>query len=206
MTGGPGSDTFISFFPERGYVVVSVDWRDDDGTGYSVEGFTASVLDFAVAVRWVRANAAELCADPDRIAAVGYSYGAITSLLLAYTHGELNTGDSVSVDEVGVSGELPDARPAVPDELIDFGDDIAAVVAFAGFGLADTIEPGEPPCLLFNGRNDGTIPFELAEASYVAAVGAGITCELVAHDQGHSMANDIDAALNRADQFLQEHL
>jgi acetyl esterase/lipase len=159
-----------------------------------------------VAVQWLRAHAEELCVDTERIAAVGYSFGAITSLSLAYSLGELAQGDDLTIDELDGSGTVGPGPPAPPPELASFSNEIMAVVSFAGFAIADTIEPGEPPALLIHGRDDRTIPFALAEQTCAAATQVGITCELVAHDSGHGMADDVPGALTLADEFVRREM
>ena len=117
-----------------------------------------SVHDLAVAVQWLRAHADELCIDPDRIAAAGNSFTAITSLSLAYTYGELNEGDTLTIEGLDGSAIVPEALPGPPEGLASYSNDVAAVVSFSGFALPETIDPGEPPALLIHGRDDPGSP------------------------------------------------
>ena len=210
VTGGPSSNVFVDWFRERGYLVVDVAWRSPGYTGGlspgTLQAFTYATNDLGVAVQWLRAHADELCVDPDRIAAVGYSFGAITSLSLAYSSGHFEPGDIITVDELGDPSELAAPAPTPPPELDAFSNRIDAVVSFAGFALAATIEAGEPPALLIHGRDDGTIPFTLAEQTCAAASAVGVTCQLLAHDRGHALAADVPAALEAADEFLRTEL
>ena len=79
-------------------------------------------------------------------------------------------------------------------------------MGFAGFALAETIDPGEPPALLFHGTNDPTVPFALGRGTGDALVAAGITCDFVAHDDGRWIAPNVDDAINRTDAFLRREL
>ncbi len=79
-------------------------------------------------------------------------------------------------------------------------------MSFSGFALPDLIEEGEPPAILFHGRNDSTVPFVLAEQTCAAATAVGVTCELVPHDAGHSRADDIDAAWDVIAEFLEREM
>lgn len=195
---------------DHGYVVVTVDVRRPGYTGQldagTLESFTYATVDQGIAVQWLRAHAEEYCVDPEAIAAAGYSYGGISSLSLAYTEGELTQGQQVEVDELGdpVTNQLP--PPTAPPELADYSNDIAAAVSFAGFALADTIDAGEPPAILFHGRNDGTIPFALAEQTCAAAAAVGVTCELHPHDEGHGFAADETEALELMLAFLEREM
>ena len=210
VTGGPSSNVFVDWFQSNGYLVADVGWRAPGYTGGLDDGallaFAYSTNDLGVAVRWLRAHADELCVDTDRIAAVGYSFGAITSLSLAYSIGEVAEGSEVVIDELDGSGTHPSQPPPPPPELSSYSDEVGAVVSFAGFAIASTIEAGEPPALLIHGRDDTTIPFALAEQTCAAATNVGITCELFVHDSGHGLADDVPEALTLADEFLRREL
>lgn len=60
----------------NGYLVVAIDFRDGPEFQHP-----AASADVAAAVRWVRLNAGELGADPDRIGLIGSSSGAHLALL-----------------------------------------------------------------------------------------------------------------------------
>ncbi|MCB0994178.1 MAG: hypothetical protein KDB21_03740 [Acidimicrobiales bacterium] len=209
VTGGPQSLVFVEGFVARGYVVLDVDWRTPGLTTAmspgSVRAAVWSVNDLGLAVRWLRAHADELCVDSERIGTVGYSFGAITALSQAYSAGDVDLGE-VSIPTLGDPVELPEDRPTPPVELLAWPDDVGAVVAFAGFALVGAVDAGEPPALMFAGENDQQIPIALPQQTCADAVEAGVTCELVVHDAGHAIAADVEAALDRADRFLQREL
>lgn len=143
---------------------------------------------FGATVRWLRAHADEYCVSPDSIAVLGYSWTAIAALSLGYTSGELTPGEQIELDELGDPVTMPDVAPLeIPPNLAAFSPTPNAIVAIGGFALAETIDAGEPPALLVNGTNDGSIPFALAEATCTAAAAVGVTCELVSHDDGHAL-------------------
>src|SRR5438105_1233014 len=66
----------------RGYVAALVDYRLAPRAQ-----FPAAVHDVKTAVRWLRANAARLGVDPDRIGVTGQSAGGTLALLLGLTAG-----------------------------------------------------------------------------------------------------------------------
>ena len=209
VTGGPQSITFADEFTERGYVVADVAWRTPGYSGSEIDADAIRAVSFAVndmgvAVQWLRAHADELCLAADRIVAMGYSFGGITSLSLAYTVGELEPGGVIAVDPLISDGAVPvdqEPPPGPPPGLDVYSNDPDVAVSFGGFVLADTIDAGEPPAMLVHGRNDQTVPFALAEATCAAATAVGVTCELVAHDDGHAIPeesfDDVDAFISR---------
>jgi predicted esterase len=162
--------------------------------------------DMAIAVQWLRAHAGEYCVEPNAIAATGHSFGALTALALAYSEGE-GPMESITIDELGTTIPVePPELGSVPPELAAYSNDLDGVVSFSGFALAEHIDSGEPPAILFHGRNDTRVPFSLAEATCAAASAVDVTCELVAHDAGHSPAPDLEAALDQAVEFLDREM
>ena len=164
FTGGTKSNaTMVAFgnaYAQRGYVAVSIEYRlvgddpptealaQDAGDPVSVAAVAARV-DAVKAVEWMRANAATLGIDPDRIAVGGYSAGAITALGLAYR-------------DPGVDGA-----------------DVQVVLSLSGglYGLESLIDADEAPLIMIHGTADPTVPFSLAEAIEDRALSVGLTHE-----------------------------
>jgi predicted esterase len=193
-------------FARRGYVGVYVEARNPGHSGQfdaeTVRAVASVVHDLAIAVQWLRAHADEHCVEPDGIAATGHSFGALAALALAYSEGEGPVG-TITIDEYGTTVTVePSEFGPVPSELVPYSNDPDGVVAFSGFALPSHIDSGEPPAIIFHGRNDDIIPFSLAEETCAAAEAVGVTCELVAHNAGHSFPPDLAGALDRAVQFL----
>lgn len=193
----------------RGFVVVAL-LTDGPAVRQFDAQFLQDIADVSdrvgIAVQWLRAHAEEYCVAPDAIAVTGYSYGALAVFALAYSDGDIEAGDLVVVDEAGppVVSETKHVSP--PTVLAAFSNDPDAVVAHAGFAIADTIDPGEPPLLMFNGRNDPLIPFVLAEHTCAAALAVDIVCEFVAHDEGHAFSEDDREALDLVTDFLEREM
>ncbi len=81
-SGGHRSDYkyYTVAFAQRGYVAATISYR------FAPEfPFPAAVEDAKCAVRWMRAKAAELHVDPDRIAVIGGSAGGHLSMMVGYT-------------------------------------------------------------------------------------------------------------------------
>lgn len=168
-------------------------------------------LEFGTPVGWLNsapsaANAEQYCIGPDAIAAMGHSFWGISALALAYSEGELVEGELITLDEFGASAIVGPSPPGPPPELAGFSNDINAAVSFSGFGLADRIDTGEPPAILFHGLNDRTVPFALAEKTCQGASAVGVTCELIPHDSGHGGADDIDSAWDTIAEFLEREM
>jgi predicted esterase len=190
---------------ERGFVVVDVR-SDGPGSRTFDAQFLQAISDVSarlgIAVQWLRAHANEFCVAPDAIAVSGYSYGALAALALAYSDGEHEAGELVAVDLLGPPVVSETRLIAPPAELAGFSNDPNAVVSHAGFALADDIDTGEPPLLMFHGRNDLTVPFALAEQTCTAALAVDVVCEMIAHDQGHAFAEDNQEAVDFVADFL----
>jgi dienelactone hydrolase len=193
----------------RGYVVVEVDWRAPGNTSSlddsTVRALGFAVFDLSVALQWLRAQADELCLDEHRMAVSGYSFGAIAALVVTYYDDDLATEDTVTIPELGGSGQVSPPRIEPPTKLAGISDDPDAAISFAGFALADTIEAGEAPVLMIHGRDDAMVPFALAEQTCASAAAVGVTCEILAHDDGHGIPSDT-ATLDRIDEFLRREL
>lgn len=77
---GLGDQSVIEYFASRGFVAISPSFRL-----VPTALFPAQLEDCKAAIRWLRANAARYKADPDRIAASGYSSGGHLACLLGLT-------------------------------------------------------------------------------------------------------------------------
>jgi len=192
----PNEVAFASAYARRGYVSVSIDFRepaDDPPTEHlaitpsdptSVAAAAARV-DAARAVDWVRSNAAVYGIDPDRIAIGGHSAGGITSLGVAY-------------------------RGAGEDGAV-----VQAVFSMSGglYGTESFIEAGDPPLILLHGTADPTVPFSHAEAIVSRAAAVGLPYEFyplngVGHQLYPELGRVVDGSTleRRIVDFMYRHL
>ena len=131
-----------------GFVVAVPDYRLVPQVRYP-----AFIEDGAAAVRWVRANAARLNADPDRIVLMGHSAGAYNAAMLSLDARYLGA------DRAGVRGFVGLAGPY---DFLPLDGPITRA-AFGGAADLPATQPvnaasaDDPPALLLHGADDNTV-------------------------------------------------
>ncbi|MBP3955780.1 alpha/beta hydrolase [Gemmata sp. G18] len=236
---GPGPHPVVLFAPHRG------DWgpsfkRDDrchrmvtalTRRGYAVatvhyrlvgeHQFPAQIEDGKSAVRWLRANAAQLGLVTDRIGAVGVSAGGYGVCMLGTTGpgdgfdppGEDATAARVqAVVALGAPADLTTAvSPVVEHQYLRpflgarFADDPARYTRASPGTYAS---PDDPPFLLIHSAGDALIPVAQPRAFANKLRGAGVPVELV-EEEGvvHVWGGErLDRTLERVGTFLDRHL
>jgi len=158
-------------FAKKGYVNVSIDYRlSPQGCAAAAPNYECvnaiidAKHDAQAAVRYLKANAAALKIDPNRIAINGTSAGAITSLNVGF--------DST---EVGSGGSNPGYSSAV-----------RSAVSLSGARLMGAPDAGDAPALLFHGTADIVVPYAWATKTVDDARAAGIETYLTSWEgDGH---------------------
>lgn len=188
-------------YAQQGYVTVAPTYRVDPGndcqaiqhgSGGDPSRCQAAILaaqhDAQAAVRWVRAHATELGVDPDRIAAGGFSAGAITAARLAYR-----------ADDPGTSG-----NPG-------YDSSVRAALAASGCEYQPAaIGPGDAPVSIIASHDDKAVLYPCVEATVRAARAAGVVVDL--HDYPGSLHAKALYQAHQADtdaqwsSFLTDHL
>lgn len=144
---------FARDFAARGYVTATIDYRVREGEfiwfNTPIDEAMSAVVDARRdaqdSIRWLRRNAGRYGVDPERIAIVGYSAGAITAL--------------------GVAQHSDDAIVA-PDESAA----VCLAVSISGAALEGPIDRTDAPMVLLHGADDIVIPTRLAhETAWKAA-------------------------------------
>ena len=184
--GGWVGGTPTQFFPHsrylasRGMVAISAQYRTRGSHGTTP---AQCVADGKSAVRWMRAHAAELGIDPDRIAAGGGSAGG---------HVAATTGVIDGLDEQGEDMSIS----SKPNALLLFNPatDISRTTRWGDNPKAGSplhhVDAGDPPTIVFHGKADTTVPHKTAEAFCEAMQKAGNRCELVSyHGRPHGFFN-----------------
>jgi acetyl esterase/lipase len=135
----------------RGYVTVVPDYRVYPGARYP-----QFIEDGALAVRWVRDNAARFGGDPQSLFVMGHSAGAYIAAMLAFDRRWLRAvGLSPGRDIAGL------ICIAGPYDFLPLEDETLKVI-FGGANAPATqpfsyVSGGEPPTLLATGADDGTV-------------------------------------------------
>jgi acetyl esterase/lipase len=194
----------------RGYTNVSANYR------LQSEGlWPAQIHDTKAAIRWVRANAARIGVEADRIAIAGYSAGGMLALMAAATNGMQefegeggNAGVSSQVQAcIGVYplASAQTARGLFPEEF----SEAALSEAMAAASPTNYIGENFAPTIFVHGTADNTVPMsssisffeQLDELGVPTALtliqGADHAFDNSATDAIEVMAQSIDLFLDR---------
>jgi acetyl esterase/lipase len=216
----------FELFARAGIAVASIDYRL---SGEAV--WPAQLHDAKAAVRWLRARAAELSIDPERIAAWGESAGGHLAELLGLTgadpalEGQVGiVGPASSVLAVAAWYAPSDVRAVVTDNGGDAMDPATREAQLLGAppptvpDVAAQASPIEhvparltaPPFLLLHGRADRMVQCIQSERLHAALTAAGADVELHLYEGANHMwlgAPDAAAdAVPRTIAFLRRHL
>jgi dienelactone hydrolase len=132
------------------------------------DGLIDAQHDMQAAVRWVRANAASVRADADRIAVAGHSAGAGVALYVNY-----------NAEDPGDSG-----NPGYPSR-------VSGAISYSGSLLEPTvIGPNEPPIKMFHAIDDTTAPYFFPWVNTcLPAMAMGDVCEFTTYSAGNHGLN-----------------
>jgi acetyl esterase len=167
---------------QRGYVTVNISYRLSGEAAWP-----AALEDVKCAVRWVRANAGEIGADPDRIAVAGGSAGGHLAALVALTPGLFEghggwPSDSSQVQAGVLWYPVTDlAWPGLGPELRAL---IADFLGDASHGLRRLASPltylcsSGPPLLTMTGSADSVTPVAMIEEFHRELDSQGVTNHL----------------------------
>jgi acetyl esterase/lipase len=170
---------------KRGFVTATIDYRLDPGSKCMQlealagaertteakrcnDAMVAAMHDAQGAVRWVRANAAALRADPDRVAVGGFSAGALTAVHVAQR-----------ADDPGDVGTARNERSSVS----------AAIAASGCSAELSTIDAGDAPVFLVASELDRSVPFACTVATErrTASVGTPAVTRYYLGESGHAL-------------------
>jgi acetyl esterase/lipase/lysophospholipase L1-like esterase len=174
------------YLASRGMMAVSAEYRVKSRHGTTP---FECVADGKSAVRWLRANAARLGVDPDKIAAGGGSAGGHVAACTAVIDGLDDKNEDHSISSKPNAMVL--FNPAV--DLMEFAKKRPSDERFE---RAKQISPlqhitkDDPPCIIFHGTADRTVPFDSVERFTAAMNKAGNLCRLVpCEEKGHGFFN-----------------
>jgi len=163
------------YLASRGMMAISAEYRVKNTHGTTP---FECVADGKSAIRWVRANAARLGVNPNKIVAGGGSAGGH----VAACTGVIKGLDEKSEDQ-NISSK-PNAmalfNPAL--DLVEFAKKRASDDRFKRaieISPSQHVMKGLPPCIIFHGTADTTVPFDSAKRFTSAMKEAGNICRLV---------------------------
>ncbi len=169
FTGGSREDedlfALANDLASAGYVCFLIDYRlmadqppapppyDASELESTVHGAT---VDVKAAIRHVRANAASYAVNPDRIAVIGDSAGAITAMAAGIS-------DQGQYSSDGEAFPVPDSNAPGVDESV------VAIVDLWGTAdrFLDDFDPADPPMMIVHGAQDFTVGISLLPAQNI---------------------------------------
>lgn len=190
-------------YAERGLVAFSADYRVKNRQGTSPR---ECVKDGKSAIRWVRAHAAELGIDPQRIAAGGGSAGGHVAAAAGTVPGLEEEGEDLRIssrpDALVLFNPVIDTGPGGygHDRVRNYWQDLSPL---------HHLGTNTPPTILFLGTKDHVTPVATAERYKQRMTEAGRRCDLHLYaGQAHGFFNYgkpfYAVTLREADRFLAE--
>lgn len=183
------------YLASRGMVAITVEYRVASRHGVKA---VDCVRDAKSALRWVRSHAQTLGIDPERILAGGGSAGGHLAASLGTLPGldESNEDSGISSNPNALALFNPalvlapvKGQPSVSEEKQKSLADRMGVPL-------ETLSPYHhlkadlPPCIIFHGKADTTVPFRTAALFQSKASALGATCRLVGYEgQAHGFFN-----------------
>lgn len=194
-------DSIAKRLARRGFCVLNVDYRLAPAHRYP-----AALEDLRAALKWLRAHAGEIKADPARVGAWGYSAGAHLAGLLAY---ESNAAAGLKAAVLG--GTPADLRryPRGPMVVRFLGKEMKDdPELYARASLNAHAGPHSPPTYLYHALGDSLVEPDQARLLAGALRGAGAESELdLVPWSGHiTLFLFRPAAVERGADFLERRL
>jgi len=170
---------------KHGYVAARIHYRLlDMENGHATHQFPTQLADLRSAIKWIRANAAELCVDENRIALVGMSAGGQLALLAGFREGAdpaENASIKAIVNFYGPTDLLDgyvrhQASRALLETFLD-GTPEEVPNQYLEASPVNFVSKDNPPVLTLHGEDDTTVPVQQAQLldERMRAVGASHT-------------------------------
>lgn len=170
---------FADHFAKLGMVGISVQYRlSSKHTDFTVFD---CVKDARSAMRYVRAHAAELGIDPQKIVASGGSAGGHLAAATALFDGVNEDTDDLKVSPV--PNALVLLFPVIDTSTEGYGN-AKIGPRWQEISPVHQVRAGVPPTIIFHGTADTATPFKGAKAFQEAMVKAGNRCELDVNEGG----------------------
>ncbi len=174
-------------FSDQGIVAFVADYRVSSRHGTLAKDCVADARD---AIRFVRSHAEKLKIDPDRIAAGGGSAGGhIAACLGVISEDENSAVQAMALFNPAcvlapIDGQSPWESDRSEELLERMGTDPVSL------SPAHQVSQGAPPCVIFHGEADTTVPFATAETFARKMKEVGSKCILHGYEgAGHGFFN-----------------
>lgn len=206
---------FAEYLARHGIAAALIGYR-----GQPDHTYTKTIADVKTAVRFIRQISADHGIDPDRIGAMGRSAGATLAVLAATTNGNpsfVGRGEHSSYTSrlqaiVGIAGvydfvarfeddEQRALQPNLDSKILANGAWIGAEFSpenrhWQRASARTHLDAGDPPILLLQSRDDGTVPWPQSRNFHTALQEAGIDSHFhLAETGGHSGPGDSKARM-----------
>jgi acetyl esterase/lipase len=203
-TGGapPRMYPFAAHYAKLGLIGISMSYRLHSAkTGVSVFD---CVKDARSAMRYIRAHAAELGIDPQKIIVSGGSAGGHLAVSTALFDKVNEEGDDLAVS--ASPNALVLLFPVIDTSKEGYGQ-AKIGERWQELSPAHNVRAGLPPTLIFHGTGDTVTPFAGAKAFHEAMLKAGNRSELDVNDggaHGYLMRDKVlfDDTMKKTDAFL----
>ena len=203
-TGGapPRMYPFAAHYAKHGLVGISMSYRLHSAkTGVSVFD---CVKDARSAVRYIRAHAAELGIDPQKIIVSGGSAGGHLAVSTALFDKVNEEGDDLAIS--ASPNALVLLFPVIDTSKEGYGQ-AKIGERWQELSPAHNVRAGLPPTLIFHGTGDTVTPFAGAKTFHEAMLNAGNRCELDINEggvHGYLMRDKVlfDETMKKTDAFL----
>ena len=192
-TGSKDSTTvWATRMAARGYVAASIDYRLGPDlvvapvdTPLEFQVVSDARADMQTAVRWFRANAADLRIDPDRIAVGGSSAGAVMAL-----------------------GVAANADAPLPGDHDEYSSAVCTAVSFSGANDPAAVGSLDAGAIFHHGEIDTIVPTDQARATRDAMVAAGLPVAWYEYPgEGHELSDaSVAARVQPTIQWLYDHV
>lgn len=193
---------FAAHYAKLGLVGISMQYRlHSKKTDVSVFD---CVKDARSAVRYIRAHAAKLSIDPQKIIVSGGSAGGHLAAATALFENVNEDSDDLKISPI--PNALVLLFPVIDTSKEGYGNEKIGD-RWQELSPLHHVQPGVPPTLIFHGTGDTVTPFAGAKAFHEAMLKAGNRCELDVNEggaHGYLMRNKAlyDDTMQKTDVFL----
>jgi len=180
------------YLATRGMVAILADYRVKSRNQTLAKD---AVEDARAAIRYVREHARELGVDPQKVVAAGGSAGGHLAACTAYLPAGAPDADRSSVPNALALFNPALALAPIPGKLELSAERVQELQTRIGAEPAEyspyhRVAAGQPPAIIFHGKDDTAVPYKTAELYTAAQKQAGNRCELVGYEgQPHGFFN-----------------